>query len=144
MCKAEYCNMLPKYRHNGYCNSCYRYFVTNKMQQYTPSEYGKLSFTPDGIPICHICGQAHSKLGSHVLNKHGISSKRYREYYGLNNNTKLTSVKYQKKMQKHNEKNWNKVVVQNLINNGTATRFNLGSKARLGKGKKKVIKYTTY
>lgn len=144
MCKAQYCSKMPKYRMQGYCNACYRYFVVNKNEQYTPSEYGKLAYTPGGLPICHICGQAHTKLGQHVLNAHGISVQMYKKHYGLNNNTKLTGLTYQQMMKGYTDKYYDKVVADNLLNKGVATRIQEGNKLAKGCKKRKVRTYTGY
>ena len=62
---------------------------------------GKLEYLDDGRVICHICGNAFDKLGAHVYHTHKITSEKYKQQFGLNKNTKLTSKNYQAHMQQY-------------------------------------------
>ena len=83
---------------------------------------GEIMFDSDGKVICHICGKSFNKVLAHVWQKHGLSAKEYKIKFGLNATKGIVSESTREKCQK--------VVVNNLINKGAATRFTVGSEGR--------------
>lgn len=106
-----------------HCNSCYAYLRRHPEGIYDLPKPGEIKYAPNGDPICHICGQAHRKLGNHIRFKHQMSQIEYREKYKLYRNTRLSNYEYQEKMSKYNNKYRNIVVEQNLIKGGEKTRI---------------------
>ncbi|WP_152185739.1 MucR family transcriptional regulator [Segeticoccus rhizosphaerae] len=45
--------------------------------------FGVLEVAPDGLLVCHECGQAHRHLGLHVARAHGVQAAEYRRRHGL-------------------------------------------------------------
>ena len=91
---------------------------------------GEIMFDSDGKVICHICGKSFNKVLAHVWQKHGLSAKEYKIKFGLNTTKGIVSESTREKCQKAVRDNFDKVVVNNLINKGTATRFTVGSEGR--------------
>ena len=85
-----------------HCNSCYAYLRRHPEGIYDLPKPGEIKYAPNGDPICHICGQAHRKLGNHIRFKHQMSQIEYREKYKLYRNTRLSNYEYQEKMSKYN------------------------------------------
>lgn len=106
-----------------HCNSCYSYLKKHPEGVYDLPNPGEIEYAPNGDPICHICGQAHRKLGNHIKFKHNIDQKQYRDRYKLYRNTRLSNKEYQKKMREYNKTYQETVVKQNLIENGKNTRI---------------------
>ena len=79
--------------------------------------------------ICLICGGEYSYLGSHVWHKHKITSKEYKELFGMPHNLKLISdgVRDKKIVA------FNKDKEKYLKNLSTKTQFKKGY-TRYGKG----------
>ena len=141
MCRAQYCNKAPSHRKKGFCDQCYTYFVLKGKDIYHRPENGRIAYTPEGEVVCHICGQAHSKLGNHIYYVHGISVNQYKEYFKLPKRCKLTSRQYQNKMIKYNQQHKEQVVDDNLIKKGKTTRFYKGQ-VFTNKQKNHAKKYT--
>lgn len=101
--KCKSCGSIDK-NYAGYCQKCYTYFCTNQYKEYKDCiEYGKLSKVTEegnqyGMPICHICGKAFTKLQSHIYNAHKMSKKEYCEMFGLDNKVRMTTDTYNKIM----------------------------------------------
>lgn len=106
-----------------YCNTCYGYLRNHPEGVYDIPEVGKITYAPNGDPICHICGQAHRKLGNHIRFKHNMSQQEYRDKFKLYRNTRLSNYEYQKTMSNYNKEHRNKVVLDNLIEKGKSTRI---------------------
>lgn len=106
-----------------HCNSCYAYLRKHPEGVYELPEYGEIKYAPNGDPICHICGQAHRKLGNHIKFKHGINQNEYRDKYKLYRNTRLSNIEYQETMAEYNKAHREQVVIKNLIEKGKNTRI---------------------
>jgi len=106
-----------------YCNTCYAYLRNHPEGVYPLPDKGAVYYAPNGDPICHICGQAHRKLGSHIRHRHGMSQSEYRDKFDLYRNTKLSNKDYQDVMHKYVDTYYDKVVKDNLISKGTKTRI---------------------
>lgn len=106
-----------------YCNSCYAYLRRHPEGAYDLPECGVVKYAPNGDPICHICGQAHRKLGSHIRLKHHMEQNEYRDKFKLYRNTRLSNMEYQENMADYNRKYRDIVVKENLIEKGKGTRI---------------------
>lgn len=102
--KCKFCGKTDK-NYAGYCQRCYTYFYVNQYGLFTDKiQYGKLSFVDDindkqfGMPICHICGKAYTKLQSHIHYAHNMTKKEYCDEFGLDRNIQMTTPEYNKKM----------------------------------------------
>ena len=54
-------------------------------------ELGKLAFSDDGKPQCHLCGRYYRGVSNHVHKAHGVLADEYREIVGLNRITAMIS-----------------------------------------------------
>lgn len=106
-----------------YCNSCYAYLRRHPEGAYDLPECGVVKYAPNGDPICHICGQAHRKLGNHIRLKHHMEQNEYRDKFKLYRNTRLSNMEYQETMAGYNRKYRDIVVKENLIEKGKGTRI---------------------
>ena len=106
-----------------YCNACYGYLKLHPEGIYNIPEEGKITYAPNGDPICHICGQAHRKLGNHIRFKHHMEQNEYRDKFKLYRNTRLSNMEYQETMADYNRKYRDIVVKENLIEKGKGTRI---------------------
>ena len=88
----------------GYCVSCYQYFVMHGYDTWYKSQFGELARVNDenskqyGWPICHICGRAYTKLQQHIWYSHDLTKKEYCDKFGIDRNINMTSEEYNKKM----------------------------------------------
>lgn len=119
-CGESYSKSVIKSEH--ICPSCYAYLRRGGVFHPLP-EYGKIERDEHDRPICHICGQAYTKLGCHIAFKHHMLVKDYKKEFGLHNNTNLTSLVYKQKMRRYIEENKDIVITENLLHKGLATRF---------------------
>lgn len=133
---SKYCEMcgstnqvfLRKKFGKSLCAKCYRY-ETNHPVNPLP-EKGEVALDEQNRLICHICGRAFKKLGSHAINGHGITAYEYKKMFELNNNTGLLIESSKEKLRQNIKDNYEVVVKQNLLENGSKTRFKKGSKGR--------------
>lgn len=114
--------------YNGMCQACYKYFRDGGTIN-TPSEHGKIEYDVNGKVICHICGKAYKRLGTHVKESHGMTIAEYKEEFGLCANAKTTEENYSKMMAsyalEHNMDEMLKVVGKNTrIKKGNSMRKN--------------------
>lgn len=106
-----------------YCNTCYSYLRKHPEGDYPLPPKGVIHYASNGDPICHICGQAHRKLGNHIRFKHNITQNEYRDMFKLYHNTRLSNYEYIENMSQINNKYKDKVVKENLIKCGVNTRI---------------------
>ena len=106
-----------------YCNTCYGYLRRHPEGTYTIPPVGEIVYAPNGDPICHICGQAHRKLGNHIAYKHNMTQNEYRDVFKLYHNTKLSNVEYRSTMSAYIDVYKDIVVNKNLIEKGKDTRM---------------------
>ena len=115
------------------CNfcRCEIYMNNNKLPiVYERPQYGEINYSPDGKPICHICGKAYKKLLSHVCQRHELTEKDYKKKFGLDLHKGIISKSTKTKLQKSVREHYSSVVQQNLIGAGQKTRFELGTVGR--------------
>lgn len=132
MITCKLCGKKSEKSYSGKCQACYVYFKQNG-RTYPLPEKGKVSVTVDGKTICHICGRAYRKLGQHAYNTHGITEKQYKEKFELNRTSSLISDTMKDILKNNVLKNYDKVVVENLINKGINTRTSSENKIKEGK-----------
>jgi len=103
------------------CQACYQYERKGGII-HVPSPKGVITFDENNNPICHICGQAHKKLGGHIYWHHKMTVEEYKFRYKLNATDKLTNPEYRDTMRQHVFNN-PKIIRQNLIEAGQNTRY---------------------
>lgn len=115
--------------HDCMCQSCYRYFKDGGRIHPIP-EHGRIEHDENGKVICHICGRAYTRLGSHVKESHKMNIRDYKEKFGLCVGSRTTEDNYSKTMRKlAYENNMDKM----LLETGKNTRFKKGDCLRKGK-----------
>ena len=77
----------------GLCRACYKYFKDGGTVNPLP-DAGTIAYDERCYVVCHICGKAYKRLGSHVKGTHNMSIKEYKERFGLCNNSKTTEANY--------------------------------------------------
>lgn len=128
----------------GMCQSCYRYYHDGGTDNILP-EPGEIKYDSRGYVICHICGRAYKRLGSHIKEWHGMSIAEYKEKFGLCNNAKTTESNYSQLMhdfayQYNMPKQLKKVGQPTRIKKGERDK-RFGKKARLQECLNKSRKY---
>ena len=104
-----------------YCNTCDGYLRKHPEGRYPLPPKGMVHYAPNGDTICHICGEAQRKLGSHIAHRHHMSQNEYRDMFELYHNTRLSNYEYINNMSQINNKYKDKVVKENLIKCGVNT-----------------------
>ena len=84
-------------RYGGLCQSCWRYYRDGGKAHPLPPQ-GVIQKDDRGYVVCHICGKAYKRLGSHIKEKHHGSIDAYKKEFGLCNNAKTTESNYSKHM----------------------------------------------
>lgn len=116
---------------NNTCQSCYHYYHKGGTDNPIPDK-GIVAHDYRGYVVCHICGRAYKRLGSHIKEWHKITIADYKAKFELCNNTKTTEQNYSKHMSKLA---YQYDMPQQLIKAGVATRIKKGQKD-MRKGKK--------
>lgn len=115
---------------NRLCQGCYNYFRKGGTINPIP-KHGEITHDERGFVICHICGKAFKRLGSHIKESHGFTIAEYKEMFGLCNNAKTTEQTYSQHMSKLAYRN---AMPQRLQETGQKTRIKKGDKTlRFGK-----------
>ena len=114
----------------GMCQSCYRYYHDGGTENPLPP-LGKIAYDHRGYVVCHICGRAYKRLGSHAKESHNMSIDEYKAEFGLCNNARTTEQNYSEHMHKLAYKY---DMPNRLQETGKATRIKKGERdKRLGK-----------
>ena len=111
-----------RFFHLGMCQSCYNYYHSGGTNNPIP-EKGEIKLDRRGFVICHICGRAYKRLGSHIRESHDMTIKEYKECFGLCNNAKTTERTYSVIMRKLAYKNG---MPERLVKAGFNTRIKKG------------------
>lgn len=115
---------------NRLCQSCYNYFRKGGTISKIP-DIGVIQYDHRGYVVCHICGRAYRRLGSHIKESHNMSISAYKSEFGLCNSTKTTECEYSSHMR---ELAIYHKMPQRLIESGKGTRIKPGEKhLRYGK-----------
>jgi NMD protein affecting ribosome stability and mRNA decay len=81
----------------GMCQGCYKYYHSGGTDNPLPP-LGKVEYDHRGYVICHICGRAYKRLGSHIKESHGLTIAEYKAKFELCNNAKTTESNYSEHM----------------------------------------------
>lgn len=106
----------------GMCQGCYKYFKNGGTINPIP-EHGRIEYDINGKIICHICGRAYSRLGSHIKESHNMTTAEYKKQFGLCARTKTTTEDYSAVMKMHANKH---KMGERLMKAGENTRFKKG------------------
>lgn len=79
------------------CQSCYHYYHKGGVDNPIPP-MGKIEHDYRGYVVCHICGRAYKRLGSHIKESHDMTIAEYKAQFGLCNNAKTTENNYSNHM----------------------------------------------
>ena len=145
MCFCKSCGKSLSKSYGGYCQACYNYFRNGGIENPIPPK-GVIAKDSRGYIICHICGKAYKRLGSHVREVHKMTITDYKEEFGLCNNARTTEENYSKCMRNYAyQYNMDKMLKQK----GQATRITKGEnnlrrnkKARLQECLERSERYT--
>lgn len=128
--KCSKCNKHTDRSYAGMCQSCYRYYHDGGTDNPLP-QLGRIEHDYRGYVVCHICGRAYKRLGSHIKESHEMSIAEYKEKFELCNNAKTTEANYSEHM--HNLA-YKYDMPKRLQITGKATRIQKGERnKRLGK-----------
>jgi hypothetical protein len=92
--------------------------------------FGKIEYNEDGNPKCEICGKHFARVMTHVRQKHEMSERDYKLQFGLDLGKGICSQESAESTRVKTLSNYDKCISKNLINNGSGTRFVVGSKGR--------------
>jgi hypothetical protein len=92
--------------------------------------YGVIEYSADGKPMCEICGKYFHRVLSHVRQKHDVNERDYKKQFGFDLKKGICSLESKEKSRQAVLDNYDKVVLDNLVVNGSKSRFKLGSKGR--------------
>lgn len=123
ICKE--CGKPTPKSYSGMCQSCYRYFKEGGTINPLP-EHGRIAYDANGRVICHICGRAYTRLGSHVKESHEMTIDGYKEMFGLCKRSRTTESSYSNMMHNYSEK-YN--MSERLTEAGKGTRIKKGDTA---------------
>ena len=136
MTNCEICGALKS--RGRYCGNCYAYLRKHPEGRYPLPEKGTVAYATNGDPICHLCGEAHRKLGSHIAFRHHMTQNEYRDMFRLYHNTRLSNCEYIKNMSQINNKHRDVVVKENLIKGGIKTRSSKDNVLAVRKSQHKI------
>lgn len=115
---------------NQTCQACYNYYLKGGTDNVIPPK-GKIVYDHRGYVVCHICGRAYKRLGSHIKESHNMSITEYKAEFELCNNAKTTEKNYSEHMH-HLAYKYD--MPNRLQETGKATRIKKGERdKRLGK-----------
>lgn len=127
--KCSKCGKHTNASYSGMCQGCYNYYRNGGTENPLPP-LGVIAYDDRGYVICHICGRAYKRLGSHIKESHGMSIAEYKAKFELCNKAKTTEANYSVLM--HNLA-YKYEMPKRLQEVGKTTRFKRGEKVRLGK-----------
>lgn len=90
--------------YRGMCQSCHNYFKNGGTINPLP-DAGKIEYDENGRVICHICGRAFNRLGSHVKGSHNMTIAEYKTEFRLCSRARTTEMNYSAMMSAYAYKN---------------------------------------
>ena len=129
--KCRECGKEITKSYGGLCQGCYHYFRNGGTINPIPDK-GRIEYDVNGRVVCHICGRAYTRLGSHVKESHSMTIEDYKEEFGLCKRANTTESSYSKVMSQHAKIN---EMDKQLIAVGRATRLKKGQ-TDMRKGKR--------
>ena len=133
VCNENISKSVLRSRH--VCQACYQYERKGGIV-HAQSPKGVITFDENNNPICHICGQAHKKLGGHIYWHHHMTVEEYKIKFKLNSIDQLTCLEYRDKMKRH-VMNHPEVIENNLRIAGEQTRYRSGDPRCTGRRNRK-------
>lgn len=119
----------PKANNVLYCLECraevYKYKEYRSAYQRERAEKRAEQAQPGKIP-CLICKRYYVKPIAHAWQKHGLYEREYKQYAGLDHKKGVIPAEHKELLAQHVKRNFKKVVAQNLLKKGIATRFSPG------------------
>lgn len=91
--------------------------------------YKNPEFNKKKLPICEICGVGFQRVLQHVVQRHGMTSTEYKALHGYNPKKGIQSKQLRTRMRQNALKNYDTVIMKNLIIGGRNTRFKDGNTA---------------
>lgn len=114
----------------GMCQGCYKYYRSGGTDNPLP-QLGKVTYDRRGYVVCHICGRAYKRLGSHIKESHNMTIAEYKAKFELCNNAKTTEQNYSALM---HDLAYKYDMPKRLQETGKATRIKKGERdKRFGK-----------
>lgn len=92
--------------------------------------YGIIEYDNDGRPICEICRKSYNRVISHVRQKHSMTEREYKLYFGFELTKGICSKESAEKTRERTLANYDKCIGKNLIHCGESTRFIKNSQGR--------------
>ena len=124
------CGKHTDHSYAGMCQGCYNYYRNGGTDNPLPKP-GVITYDHRGYVVCHICGKAYKRLGSHIKESHGMTIAEYKAEFELCNNAKTTEKNYSEHM---HDLAYKYDMHKQLQVVGKATRIKKGEKdKRLGK-----------
>lgn len=127
--KCSKCGKELTKSYGGLCQACYRYYHDGGTDNPIP-EPGTIAYDHRGYVVCHICGRAFKRLGSHAKESHNMSVAEYKEKFELCKNARTTEKNYAQRM---HDLAYKYRMPEQLQETGKITRFQPGEQIRLGK-----------
>lgn len=118
--KCKRCGMVFS-RKGSYCEICVKYRQRHPEGNYPTPPRGEIYIVPNGDIVCHICGGAYKKLGTHIKKFHHMEVNEYKDRFQLAHNSTICNVEYSLCMAKLNKEYIN-INQKNLLT-GMNTRY---------------------
>ncbi|CAM3401752.1 hypothetical protein [Zobellia roscoffensis] len=91
--------------------------------------YNTPMFNRKGQPVCEICQVGYDRLLLHVNKRHGLTAAEYKAKFNFHPKKGIQSHWLEAKMRRIANKNYDSVIMPNLIIGGIKTRFKDGNTA---------------
>lgn len=120
-CSCKFCGNLGSTSYQGFCQACYKYFITDGKKLYPVPNPGEITYAPNGDVVCPECGKAFRKLGGHLYQAHHLTcDEAFKKFGWYRRLTKATNIEYRKMMHDIQDP---KTISDNLLSKGESTRF---------------------
>lgn len=98
------CGNYTSRSYYGMCQRCYKYYHAGGTDNPLP-KIGTIEYDYRGYVICHKCGRAYKRLGSHIKESHDMTIAEYKAEFEICNCTKTTEKQYSHRMRELAYKN---------------------------------------